>query len=148
MSPSDAEHGAVTMNLSIHLGSYIKAHNLGVVFGAETGFKIESDPDTVLAPDIAFIHRDRIRRVPREYMEIAPDLAVEVIFPNERKGKVEKKTSQWLSFGVKSVWLVKPENRTVEMISLSGKGTLLTETDMLSDAVVPGFRIRVGEIFA
>lgn len=147
MSPSGAEHGAVTVNLTAPLATYVKAHKLGIVFGAKTGFKLESDPDTVLAPDIGFITRDRIGALPKSYLEIAPDLAVEVISPSERKSKVAKKTLQWLSFGVRSVWLVRPENRTVETVSHDGKKMCFCETDVLSDAVVPGFQILVHEIF-
>ena len=147
MSPSGAEHGFVTVNLTAPLATYVKAHRLGFVFGAETGFKLESDPDTVLAPDIGFIAKDRIGAVPKSYLEIAPDLAVEVISPNERKSKVAKKTLQWLWFGVRSVWLVRPENRTVETVTHDGKKMCFGETDVLSDAVVPGFQILIREIF-
>ena len=60
MSPPGEEHGVVTVNLTILLGQYVRSHNLGAMYAAETGFKLESDPDTVLAPDIAFIRRERV----------------------------------------------------------------------------------------
>ena len=147
MSPAGGEHGAVIMNLSAPLATYVKAQKLGRVFGAETGFKLEADPDTVLAPDIGFVREGRLESVPRTYPEIAPDLVVEVISPSERKGQVTKKTEQWLSFGVSSVWLVRPDNRTVEIISAGGMSRTLHQSDILVDSVVPGFEIPVNTIF-
>ena len=81
MSPAGAEHGAVIVNLTAPLAVYVKANNLGVLFGAETGFTLERNPDTVLAPDIAFIRRGRIGTLSKGYYEGAPDLAVEVVSP-------------------------------------------------------------------
>lgn len=148
MSPSGAQHGAVTMNLSVRLATFIRSHNLGVVFGAETGFKLEHDPDTVLAPDISFVRGERIGSLPPGYLEMAPDLAVEVISSAKMGQKVEQKTAQWFSFGVQSVWIVNCENKTVEVVSGSGARTLFKESDELIDEkVVPGFRVSVSEIF-
>ena len=99
-----------------------------------------------MAPDIGFVREGRLNSVPRTYPEIAPDLVVEVISPSERKGQVTKKTEQWLSFGVSSVWLVRPDNRTVK-ISADGKSKTLYQSDILVDSVVPGFEIPVKTIF-
>ena len=82
MSPSGEEHGAVIVNLTLLLGQYVKANNLGVLYAAETGFKLESDPDTVLAPDLAFIRRERVGIRSKGYRCGAPDLAVEVLSPS------------------------------------------------------------------
>jgi Uma2 family endonuclease len=71
-----------------------------------------------------------------------------VLSPSDRKGKVEYKVSLWLQFGTKSVWLVNPRRRTVEVISASGERKLFHETDELVDDTVPGFRVAVSEIFA
>jgi Uma2 family endonuclease len=146
MSPSGGEHGAVVVNLTAPLATYVKAHKLGRVFGAETGFKLESDPDTVLAPDISFVRQGRLDNLPRNYPEIVPDLVVEVISAGDRKAKVANKTAQWLSFGVKSVWLVRPENRSVEIVS-DREIRVLHDLEVLSDQVVPGFKISLSEIF-
>jgi len=148
MSPAGYEHGAVTMNLSILLGVHVKANNLGVVFAAETGFKLESNPDTVLAPDIAFIARDRVGTRSQFYRSGPPDLAVEVLSPSDRKTKVEQKAAMWLDLGIKAVWLVNPKRRTVEVIHASGDRWLFHESDELVDETVPGFRVAVSEIFA
>ena len=141
------EHMRVSANLTIILGQYVKANRLGKVY-AEGGYKLESDPDTVLGPDVSFFSQDRIRLSPEGYFEGPPDLAVEVLSPGDRKDKVEHKLSLWLEFGTRSVWLVNPRKRTVEVISSTGERRTLHETDELVDETVPGFRVPVSEIFA
>ena len=148
MSPPGDLHGAVTMNLTLLLGIHVKANNLGVMRAAETGFKLESNPDTVLAPDIAFIAHDRVSPPVAGYREGAPDLAVEVISPSETRPEVARKAALWLELGAKSVWNVNPKKRTVEVNRADGSKKLFHETDELVDDTVPGFRVKVSEIFA
>ncbi len=148
MPLSGADHGLTTMKLSVIVATYIQSNNLGFIFAAETGFKLENDPDTVLAPDFAFIRKDRPVQPPIGYLEMAPDLVVEVISSSKSHRRGERKAAQWLSFGVQSAWLVSCQNRTVEVISATGSRTLFTESDELIDQdVLPGFRTRVTEIF-
>ena len=148
MSPSGAEHGAVTANLTLLLGSYLKARDLGTLYAAETGFRLETDPDTVLAPDIAFLGKGRVGSRSKGYLSTAPDLAVEVLSPSDRKSKIEQKTALWLLFGAKAVWIVDSERRTVEIQCRNGDTKFLTESEELfDDEVIPGFRALVSEIF-
>ena len=139
-------HGRVAANLTIILGQYIKANRLGEVY-AEGGFKLESDPDTVLGPDVSFVSRNRIALSPEGYHDGPPDLAVEVLSPGDRRGKVEHKLSLWLEFGTRTVWLVNPRKRTVEIIRSMDEQRLLHDTDELVDDTIPGFRVKVSEIF-
>ncbi len=92
------EHGVIVAKLTTPLAQYVAAHNLGVVLGAETGFTIASDPDTVRVPDIGFVRRERIPAsgIPQGYWPGAPDLAVEVISPNDSYSDVEDKIMDWL----------------------------------------------------
>jgi Uma2 family endonuclease len=148
MSASGFDHGTVTLNVTLLLANYIKAKKLGFVCAAETGFKLESNPDTVLAPDFSFIRKDRHPPRITGYLEMAPDLAVEVNSSTKSRRYVERKAAQWLSFGVQSVWVVSCQNRTVEVLSANGSRVLFTETDELTDEnVLPGFRVSVAEIF-
>ena len=148
MSPPGDEHGAVIMNLTIPLGVYVKENNLGVLRAAETGFKLESNPDTVLAPDIAFIARDRVGTKVSGYRWGAPDLVVEVMSQWDSKPKAIRKAELWVELGARSVWVVNPRKQTVEVFRADGDRTLFHETDELVDDTVPGFRIKVSEIFA
>jgi Uma2 family endonuclease len=150
MSPAGAEHGAVIMNLAAPLGVYVKTHKLGVVFGAETGFKLASNPDTVRAPDIAFISRARIEQtgIPKGFGTGSPDLAVEVLSPNDRDAQVKEKTAEWLANGARAVWLVDPKRQNVTVYrSLNDVTTLMEADELDGQDVVPGFRCRVAEIF-
>ena len=140
-----SEHGRVVANLLMLLGLHVKAHNLGAVF-AETGYKLESNPDTVLGPDVSFVSRERLGD-PDGYYEGAPDVAVEVLSPSDRRGRIEWKTNLWISLGAKSVWNVNPKLRTVEVVRAGGERKVFHETDELVDETVPGFRVTVSEIF-
>jgi Uma2 family endonuclease len=147
MSVPNFLHGAVTANLLALLHIYVKAKNLGVVLG-ESGFHLESGPDTVLGPDVSFVTRDRIGTISDSFYPGAPDLAVEVLSPSDRKGKVERKTALWLELGARSVWNVNPRKRTVEVVHADGNRWLFHESDELVDDTVPGFRVAVSEIFS
>ena len=147
MSLPKQEHMRVSANLIMLLLQHARANRLGDVY-AEGGFKLESDPDTVLGPDVSFVSQDRVALSPEGYHDGPPDLAVEVLSPGDRRGKVEYKLSLWLELGTRSVWLVNPRRRTVEVCKATGERTLFHETDELIDDTVPGFRVAVAEIFA
>lgn len=141
------EHMRVAAFLTMILLQHARANRLGDVY-AEGGFKLESDPDTVLGPDVSFVSNDRISLSPEGYHSGSPDLAVEVLSPGDRRGKVEHELSLWLEFGTRSVWLVNPRRRTVEVCRRTGERKVFYETDELVDDTVPGFRVKVSEIFA
>lgn len=150
MSPSGSEHGAVVVNITLLLGRYVKANRLGVCFGAETGFKIGSDPDTVRAPDVAFIRRERIPQsgIPKKFWPGAPDLAVEVLSPGDTRAGVDGKVEDWLQAGARAVWVINPKRRGVSVYHPATDVTRLSEGDELDGGeVVPGFRCKVAEIF-
>ena len=148
---NDAWHGQMSLHIVVALGSYVKAHNLGKVYVANTGFLIGSDPDHVRAPDIAFVRQERVAATGRRtgYWPGAPDLAVEVISPNDRYTEVEEKVADWLAAGVQLVVLVNPRNRTVTCRRPGQSPVILTEQDTLEGGdVVPGWQMAVGDIFA
>jgi Uma2 family endonuclease len=149
MPSPGAKDGAVTMRFSAALYNYVEANNLGVVFTAETGFILERNPDTVLAPDSSFIRSDRISTLPDGYLEMAPDLVVEVISPSQSRPEMERKASRWLQYGVLEVWLVDAKRRTVNIRRPAGNNQLLREgEDLTGGDIVPGFRISVSRIFS
>ena len=147
MPPAKFEHMRVCAILTFLLMQHVKVNRLGVV-GTEGGYKLESDPDTVLAPDVSFIAQDHISLSPEGYHSGPPDLALEVLSPGDRPGYVERKLAVWLDTGTRSVWLVNPKRRTVEVISSLNNRRMLHEDDELVDDTVPGFRVKVSEIFA
>ncbi|HZT60105.1 MAG TPA: Uma2 family endonuclease [Pyrinomonadaceae bacterium] len=150
MSPAGSEHGAIIVRITIRLGHYVESNNLGVCFGAETGFKIASDPDTVRAPDLAFISRERIPEsgIPKKFWPGAPDLAAEVLSPGDSYEEVDEKVEDWLAAGTRAVWIVNPRKRSVTIYRSMTDVTRLSESDELDGGdVVPGFRCKVSEIF-
>jgi Uma2 family endonuclease len=147
--PPFAERGRVTMNLGTPIDVHVKAQDLGTVFAAETGFLLARDPDTVRAPDVAFLRADREPTPERGYFPGAPDLAVEVLSPDDRPGYVRDKVAEWLEAGALAVWVVDPRARSVTVHEPGRSPTLLGASDTLDGGdVLPGLTIDVGEIFA
>jgi Uma2 family endonuclease len=143
-------HGRVVMNLSTPLDQYVRAHNLGTVCAAETGFKLASNPDTVRAPDVAFIRRERVEEVGDVggYWPGAPDLVVEVISPSDTYSEVEEKILEWLEAGVRLVIVANPRKRVITVYRSLTDITVLTEHDVLSGGdVVPGWTMLVRHVF-
>ena len=150
MSASGFPHGRITMHLSIALGQFILEHELGEVFAAETGFQLTFKPDTVIAPDFSFIAKQRLEELSKYkgYTPAAPDLAVEVLSPSDRRSKVNEKVSLWLIGGAKQVWVVNPKNCTVTIHrSPSDSITFSGSDELQADDILPGFRISLERIF-
>lgn len=138
------------MNLGGPLHAFVRSHDLGVVFGADTGFKIASDPDTVRAPDLAFVRRERIPEggVPSGFWPGAPDLAVEVISPGDTYIEVEEKVHDWLNAGTRMVLVLNLRTRTATIHTSPTTVVRLTESDTLTGVeVLPGFTCQVSGLF-
>ena len=146
--PAGSRHGLVTMNLGAELAVYAKHTGAGGVYAAETGFKLASNPDTVRAPDIAFVTRDRLPPpATTGYPALAPDLAVEVLSPGDRPGEVLAKVADWLTAGTRLVWTVDPERRVARVYRHDGSETLVTAEDALEgEDVLPGFACSLESI--
>ena len=149
MAPAGHEHGGVAMNIAVPLGMYIKQKNLGRIYAAETGFVLSRDPDTVRAPDVAFVSKERLTNLNRKgYFPGAPDLAVEVVSPGDVYAEVEEKVAEWLNAGTKLVWVVNPRQRTLKVHRSLTDITVLTEADVADGGeTVPGWRLPVAEMF-
>jgi Uma2 family endonuclease len=148
--PADGfDHGIIAGNVTGPLQQYVKAQQLGVVCGAETGFLLSRAPDTVLAPDVAFVRQERIRTRTQSFLEAAPDLVVEVVSPYDTYVDVDEKVAAWLEFGARAVWVVNPKRRTVTVHCPQHTPRVLTVKDTLDgEDVVPGFRLPVASIFS
>ncbi len=146
--PAGGRHGWVTVRLTAPLAAFVQANDLGHVYAAETGFKLATQPDTVLAPDIAFISRERFPDpVPLGYPPLAPDLVVEVVSPSDRPGEVVTKVADWLNAGTRLVWVLDPEERRAVAYRPAGIPTRLTVDDVLNgEDVVPGFSVPLADI--
>lgn len=151
MEPPGAEHGQVAMRFGALLFAHVDREGLGIVFASEVGFQLASDPDTVRAPDVAFIARERVPAtgVPRGYWPGPPDLAVEVVSPNDRWSQVEGKALHWLAAGARAVVVIDPPLRTATVYRSRGDVRILAAGDLLDLAdVVPGWSPAVDDVFA
>ena len=148
--PPGTRHGAIAATLGYLVISFVRQHGLGVVVAQDTGFKIASDPDTVRAPDVAFITRDRAERIPlRGYAALAPDLVAEILSPDDAPGEVLAKVGDWLAAGSRLAWVVDPRRATIHVYRADGSLSILGENDSLDgEDVLPGFVCAVREVFA
>ena len=151
MAPAGGRHGYVAMNVSLPLGVYVRTNALGYIFTAETGFIIHRNPDTVRAPDVAFVSRSRVQvhDIPDGFIELAPDLAVEVVSPGDSSREVVEKVEDWLQAGVQLVWVIHPSSHSAVIHRSNGDVRELNADDSLDgEDVVPGFSCRVGDLFS
>ena len=140
--------GKYAMRIGASLATHVTANGLGETYAAETGFKLESDH--VRAPDVAFVRRETEEATEETpgYFPGPPDVAVEVISPTDRYTEIEEKVADYLAAGALAVIVVDPRRRTVKVHRTPTDTTLLTTSDTLHlDDAIPGWRLRVSDIF-
>ena len=150
MAPAGSVHGRIILNITTPLDRHVRENGLGLMFAAETGFKISGNPDTVRAPDAAFVRRERVEEVGEVegYWPGAPDLAVEVVSPSDPYAGVEEKVATWLEAGTRTVVVIEPRTRTVTVRPSRTEIRLLAEGDTLDlGDVVPGWTMPIVDIF-
>lgn len=150
MAPASHEHGRIAINISTPLDQHARTNKLGRVYAAETGFKVASNPDTVRAPDVAFVSQERLEELGsvKGYWPSAPDLVVEIISPSDVYTEVEEKVFDWLEAGAKMVVVVNPRKRVVTVYRSLTDIVVLTERDILEGSdIIVGWSIAVKDIF-
>jgi len=147
MPPPKYRHGLIQIQIAYLLKCFVAPRKLGWI-AAESGVVMERDPDTVFGPDVAFCSIARHPERPENYLDIPPDLVVEVLSPDDRRKDVREKIKDYVKGGVKIVWLVDPEVRTVTVYAGSLRGTELDETETITGGdVLPEFACKVAEFF-
>ena len=147
--PTGREHGEIAANTAYELLSHVKPLKLGIVTTSDSGVWLERDPDTVREPDVAFFSADRIgaERV-SGYSDVVPDLVMEIRSPNDSHDHVDSRARMWLSFGVRLVWVVHPDSRSVDVHRAGQSVESIDEDDDLDGYdVLPGFNCPVASIF-
>ena len=149
MSPAGSEHAMIVATVGAILRDFVKSRRLGVILGGDPGFHIARDPDTVRAPDVAFIRTSRVGKgLPKAFFSGPPDLAVEVLSPDDRAGEVSAKVQEWLDAGCVAVWIVDPRTQTVTVYDSNRRAVVLKPTDTLTGGdLLPGFSTPVAELF-
>jgi Uma2 family endonuclease len=149
LSPVGWPHGTIALHLGALLDTFVRSSGLGTV-GVEVGFRLESHPDTVFGPDVAFLSRERLASAEslEGYITGPPDLAVEVVSPNDTYNEVHEKALDWLAFGARLVWVVASRRRTVTVYRASDDIVVLdAEATLDGGEVVPGWSVLVAELF-
>jgi len=148
MMPPGGLHGKLANVIAHELTGFVAASGAGTIL-AETGFVLSRDPDTVRAPDVAFVRKDRA--IDDGFIYGAPALAVEVVSPGDRPGYVAEKVAEWLEAGADAVWVVNPRERTVVVHEAGPErsSSRFEEKDILDGGrVLPGFALNLARLFA
>lgn len=151
MSPTGGKHGVIAHRIGRLLGNWAEQQGIGLVFAAETGFKLAINPDTVRAADVALVLKERIPAtgIPDSFWDGAPDLAVEVLSPSDSASDVLDKVRDYLAAGADQVWVADPKSSTVSVYrSLQDVQTLTKRETLEGMGAVAGFRCEVREFFA
>ena len=149
VSPAGSRHGVVSLKVAARLLAFVSAQKLGHVFESSTGFRLPGG--NVRSPDASFVARDRFEgdQPPEGFSPVPPDLAVEVLSPDDRPRAILDKVGEYLERGVRVVWVIDPRSRTATVYrSLSDVSRLGPDDDLDGQDVLPGFRCRLSDILA
>ncbi|MEW6363871.1 MAG: Uma2 family endonuclease [Acidobacteriota bacterium] len=149
MSPTGQAHGECEGNFYDHIRSFVRARRLGRVSVGEVGIYTRRSPDSVRGADVLFISNERYaQKKSRSFLDVAPDLVVEVLSPEDRWSEVMQKLREYFSIGVRLIWVADPESRTVYAYrSLTDIREFTLNDELPGDDVLPGFSVKVAELF-
>lgn len=149
MAPAGHLHGALESRLNAKLSAFAEETQAGRVLVGEVGIYTRRDPDTVRGADIIFISRERYARCgPSGFLDVAPELVVEILSPEDRSGEVSRKIREYLASGVDRVWYVDPRKRRVLVHRAASEPIVLEVGDVLRDEeILPGFSYPLAELF-
>nr|WP_281380327.1 Uma2 family endonuclease [Armatimonas rosea] len=150
MAPAGDAHGAYTMDLATELNYYIRLHDLGRGYAAETGFRLSRNPDTVLAPDFAFVAKARLTEQPGPgFVALVPDLVLETRSPGDTSKGMADKLALWMGFGVRLALHLEPRTKRLTVHTPGSPPQVLTAADTLTGGdVLPGFTLPLSRLFA
>jgi Uma2 family endonuclease len=147
-SQAGAWHGSIAAELVRQVANHVREYRLGRVISADTGFILRRAPDAVRAPDVSFVACDRLPHEPfTSFFPGSPDLAVEVVSPSDSWHHIDCKLREYLDAGCGEVWIVEPGDRYVHVFSANARHHFVTNDQVLTSDVLPGFSLRVGELF-
>ncbi len=150
MTPTNPTHGRIEINVAAALKQFVRTQNLGVVMAGEVGVFTSRNPDTVRAPDVLFLshERDALRTRPQGFLDVAPELTVEILSPTDRPDQVRRKLDEYFAAGVRLVWVIDPATRSVQVHHGRGEPLSLASGAVVTgEDVLPGFALPVDDIF-
>ncbi len=147
MAPAGYEHGRLTMRIGKMLADFVAARHFGEVLAGEVGLRLGRSPDTLRGADVAFLSGERVALLTdrRGFLDVPPDLIIEVHDPSEPP--LSRKVEQYLSFGVRAVWVVDPESRSLTRYAPDEAPRTWTDPAAVKEPVLPGFSCRLRDLF-
>jgi Uma2 family endonuclease len=147
MPPPGGLHGVCCNKVGRRLGNFVEERDLGTVTSNDTGFVTERGPDSVRGPDVAYWSKEKLPTVPVGYIEVPPQLLVEVLSPSNTSKHIRTKLKEYFAKGVRIVWVIDPEDRTLTIYHDSEEGRLLHESATVTgEDVLSGFACRVSDL--
>jgi Uma2 family endonuclease len=149
MTPSPDESSWIAGEVFFAIRTFLATHPIGRAFPADAGFVIFADRDTVRAPDVAFVRRERLPALSRTFVGVPPDLAVEILSPSDRLADALSKVSMYLQAGVPLVWLIDPVRRTATIFRQEKAPVTIGDDAVLDgEEVLPGFTLPLAKLLA
>lgn len=147
ISPGNETHGELAAEILRLIGNYVREHKLGRVYAAETGFKLSET--TIIAPDAAYVSQERVKPRTEKFASVIPDLAVEVYSPGDTQRELHEKIALYFNAGTRQVWVIFPKSRAVYVYHSETAVTILKDESIIEGgAVLPGFQIKVNDLFS
>ncbi len=136
--------GAATADIATPVALHTLAHELGKTFAAETGFVVEENPRTILAPDFAFIVKERVPDpMPSNFVSVVPDLVLETRSPGDTAREVAVKVELWLEVGAREVWELNPRRQILTVYTPNAQPSALSANDRLESDLLPGLSLEL-----
>jgi Uma2 family endonuclease len=150
MSPAGYWHGVVGSRVFVRLATFVREHRLGEVLATDAGFLLSREPDTVLAPDIAFVQRDRCPAGRwKKFFDGAPDLAIEVLSPRDSRRAAITKANRYLAAGSAAVWVIDSRSECITILRRRLPAqTLRPPATVLGTDLLVGFELPLTDLFA
>jgi len=145
MSPTGIAHGRIAARIIGSLMAHLEIHPIGEVYSNDVGFRVARNPDSVLAPDVAFVRKERVVDSTK-FFEGAPDLAIEVVSPRDSYSDVEEKAADWLRAGARAVIIVDPTRKSARIDRASATSNVAEAISV--DELLPGWRLPLAKLFA
>ncbi len=149
LSPTGNRHARIESRFDRTLGAYGESHGLGIALVGELGIYTHRNPDSVRTLDFAFVSKERAAQIKSDgYLEIAPDLVLEVMSPDDRWNNVTKKLGEYFEVGVRVVLVAQPDTRRVFAYRSLTTVQIFNESDVLTvEDVLPGFSVPISTLF-
>ncbi|MGQ0549728.1 MAG: Uma2 family endonuclease [Armatimonadota bacterium] len=148
LTPPGFRHGAIVMGLGQRLREHVTSNRLGVVT-SDAGFILSKDPPTVRAPDVAVVFAERVPSpIPARFFPGPPDLAVEVLSPDDRPAEMAARIADFLRAGCRAVWVVDPEAETLTVHTEQGATRYAAHETLDGPPPLPAFRALIRDLLA